>query len=78
MYRFMKRLYYISAGLAFSLLWILLVLNLVDGQKEVEMDEWMILATGFIGLFMAVSMSVAFEKLQKVRVRNNRNYSKRK
>ncbi len=78
MYRFMKRLYYISAGLAFSLLWILLVLNLVDGQKEVEMDEWMILATGFIGLFMAVSMSVAFEKLQKVRVRNNRNYLKRK
>jgi low temperature requirement protein LtrA len=74
----MKRLYNISSGLAFGMMWVLAVLFLRDGQEEKEMDEWIVLATGFFGLFMAISMSVVFEKLQKVKVKNNRNYLRHK
>ncbi len=74
----MKRLYNISASLTLGILWVLMVLYLRDGTEDSEMDEWTLLATGFIGLFMAVSMTVVFEKLKKVKVRSNRNYIKRR
>ncbi len=74
----MRRLYNISASLTLGILWVLMVLYLRDGREENDMNEWTLLATGFIGLFMAVSMSVVFEKLKKVKVRSNRQYIKRK
>ncbi len=74
----MKRLYNISASLTLGILWVLMVLYLREGTEDSEMDERTLLATGFIGLFMAVSMTVVFEKLKKVKVRSNRNYIKRR
>ena len=74
----MRRLYNISAGLTLGILWVLMVLYLRDGKEENDMNEWTLLATGFLGLFMAVSMTVVFEKLKKVKVRSNRQYLKRK